>query len=149
MAAGTNPIYTATPHVSSVQITAVSNGKSDGSGTIGTDTFLAFQAGTNGSYVNRIRFTPVATAASTATAATVLRVYVSSATSGSITASTCWLIAEQAAAAQTADGTTVGIFYFDIPLNFALQANYTILVQTAVANNASTAWQATVFGGDY
>jgi hypothetical protein len=148
MAANNNPIYTATPRISSVQIGAV-NTKSDGQGTLGTDSWIAFTAGSNGSYVSRVRLTPTATVAATSTAATVIRVFVSSAISGAVTNATMWLIAEQACAAQTADQTTTGVFSFDIPLNFALPPSYTLVLTTHVANAANTAWMGVVFGGDY
>jgi hypothetical protein len=148
MPANNNPIYTVTPRVSSVQIGAV-NTKSDGQGTIGTDTWLAFLSGSNGSYVSKIRLIPGSTVAATATAATVIRVFVSSASTGAVTSANSWLIAEQACASQTADQTTTGVFFFDLPLGFAIPAGYTILCTTHVANVTNTAWQATVFGGDY
>ena len=63
MAQNFNPIYTLTPNVSSVKITTTAAlVRSDGSAAnaIGTDQFLAFTAGASGSFVQRVRFNPVA-----------------------------------------------------------------------------------------
>jgi hypothetical protein len=151
MAANTTPIFPLTPNISAVQFGATALTKSDGSAVtgIGTDIFKAFTAGAAGSFVERIRISPVATAAATATAATVHRIYVSSKTTGNTANTDTFLIQEIGAAAQTADHSTNGTFFFDIPLNFKLPANWTILVSTHVVNNGSTNWTAVVFAMDY
>jgi hypothetical protein len=149
LGANVEPIYTVTPRTQGIAITAV-NTRSDGNGTIATDIFKAFTAhATYGSYVARIRFSPVATVAATATAATVLRVFISSQTSGATTQANTWLIQEVAAPTQTAAQTTTATNYIEIPLGFALEPNYTILVTTHVANAANTSWTAVVVAGDY
>ncbi len=148
MPANTAPIYTLTPDVTGVVI-GTQNTRSDGNGTIGTDIWLAFTAGAEGSFVSKIRFTPIASVAATATAATVLRIFIATVSSGSTTSSNCRLFQEIAAGAQTAAQTTTATFFHEIPLNFALPAGHTILVTTHIANNANTNWMALVFGGDY
>lgn len=150
MAGNTNPIYTKIGAITGVAIGGSANTKSDGQGTIGTDIFLVFTAdATNGSFVQRIRFSPYATTAATPTSPTTIRVFVSSATSGATTSANAWLFAEASAAAQTADHSTTAIQFLEIPLNFALPASYTILATCHVVNAASTGWNATVFGGTY
>lgn len=150
MAQNTAPIYGLTPNVGRVAITGIIT-KSDGTATaIGTDIFLAFTAGANGSWISKVRFNPVGTTAATGTAATTLRVYISTATSGATTGGTnTFLVGEVSAAAQTADHSTTATASLELPMNFALNASQTILVSTHVANNANTSWQATVFGTDY
>lgn len=149
MPANTTPIYTLTPNINGANVTAA-NTKSDGSGTIGTDIYKCFTAGANGSFVSKVRFSPTATVASTATAATCFRIYISTKTSGATTPGTdTWQIAEISAAAQTADAPTANTYPIEIPINVAIPASYTVLVSNHVVANASTAWVAVVFGGDY
>jgi hypothetical protein len=151
MPANTSPVFGLTPNVGCITFGATALTKSDGSSVtgIGTDIYKAFTAGTNGSYVEKIRLSPVATVASTANTATVIRIYVSSVTSG-ITANTnTFPIAEVQAPAQTLDQTTTATFYFEVPLNIKLNASWTILVSTHLVNAANTNWQAVVLGMDF
>jgi hypothetical protein len=151
MSANTQAIYGLTPNVSAVQFGSAALTKSDGSSGVvglGTDIFKAFTAGANGSFVEKIRIIPVATAAATATNATVHRIYVSSVTSGVTANTNTFLIAEIGAAAQTADHSTNAIFFFEIPLNIKLQTGWFIHVSTHVANATNTNWTAVVFGMD-
>lgn len=150
MAQNTAPVYPITGLIQGTNFTAA-NVKSDGTGTIGTDLFKAATGdATNGSYVSRIRIAPVATTAATATTATTLRIYVSSIASGATTPGTnVWLFQEIAAPSQTADHSTTGTNFFEIPLNFVLPASYTILVSTHIVAAANTFWQAVTYGGNY
>lgn len=145
-----DPIYSKVGSIVGVATGGTANTQSGGVGTIGTDMFKAFTAdATNGSYVSKVRLQPVATTAATATTATTIRIYVSNKTSGATTQADTWLIAEVSAAAQTADHSTNSTFPIDVPLNFMLPPNYTILVSHHVVNAANTSWTATVFGGNY
>ena len=150
MAANTTPIFTLTPNVGVANITAA-NVKSDGTGTgVGTDIFKAFTAGTNGSFVARVRINVVATAASTASTATVCRIFYSTATSGATTGGTnTWLLGELALPSVTADSPTAPTSPLELMLNFALPTGSFIHVTTHAAPAASTSVQAVVFGGDY
>src|SRR5438105_2853308 len=135
MAAPTNPIYTGKVAFGTATITAstTANTKSDGTGTIATDILKAFTAdATNGSFVEKVRFSPNASVAATATTATTLRVFISSQTSGSTTSANTWLFAEISAAAQTADHSTNATFFLEVPMNVRLLPSYTILVSTHV-----------------
>jgi hypothetical protein len=149
--ANTAPIFTLAPRFSGTRITAaVSN--SQGNGTIGTDHFLAFTAGANGSYLQKVRFTLGGATANTASTAAILRVYLSTQSSGAITSSNTWLIQEVTAATQTPNVVTTltGATYpIDVPLNFAIQAGYDILVSVSAVTGANTVWVATTYGGDY
>jgi hypothetical protein len=147
MAANTSPIFTLAPRFSAVRITAA-NTSSQGGGTIGTDIFLAFSPGTNGSYLQRIRFSLTESTISTTSAASVHRVFLSTVNSGTTTNANTFLIQEINAAAQTPT-STVSSYPIDIPLNFAIPSSYYVLISTHVAPTASTNWNANVFGGDY
>jgi FlaG/FlaF family flagellin (archaellin) len=149
MPANTNPIFSDTPNVNGCLITAALT-KSNGDGTIATDIFKAFTAGADGAYVSKVRFSPCATTAATATTATVGRAYLSSQTSGATTGGTnTWLLGEVALPAQTADHSTNPTSPIEIPIGFAIPAGYTILVSTHAAPAANTQIEALVIGGDY
>jgi len=151
MAANTSPIFAHTPNISGIMFGATALTKSDGSAVtgIGTDIFKAFTAGADGSFVEKIRISPVATTAATATTATVHRIYISSITSGNTANTNTYLIQEIGAASQTADHSTAAISFFEHSLNIKLPASWTILVSTHVVNAANTNWNAVVFGMDF
>src|SRR5438105_3267686 len=77
MPANTNPLFSITPNIGTVLLgTTSAQVKSDGtSAGTGTDLmYSAFASGTNGSYVQKVRFNCVANAV-TNSVATVLRIY--------------------------------------------------------------------------
>lgn len=92
---------------------------------------------------------PVATAAGTATSATVHRVFLSTVNSGATTNVNTTLIQEIGAAAQTAAHATNAIFFLEVPLNIKLPTATYILVATSVINAANTNWEAVTFGMDF
>src|ERR1041385_2452304 len=95
MAANTAPIFSLTPNVSSVTLTTTAaNTSSAGGGTVATDIFKVFTTGANGSFVQKIRFMSVASAANTTGVATTLRVFISSVGSGATSAADTFLIGE-------------------------------------------------------
>lgn len=150
MAAGTTPIFVLTPKAPAVNITAA-NTKNDGAGTLGTDLFILFTAGSNGSYIGRVRFVISASAASTASTATVARLYRSTKT-GTQVASTADTsrIDEVALPSITADQATVQTGFVEITVNSFLAPNETLLVSTHHAPAANTSVQALLMGsGDY
>jgi len=149
MAAGNLPIYVATPKASRVSITAA-NTKNDGAGTIATDIFLLYTAGANGGYIGRVRFVVSASAASTASTATVGRVYMSTLTSGATTNANTMRVDEVAIPSITADQPTVQTPFFEVQVNSFLAANEALLVSCHHAPAASTAVHALLLGsGDY
>jgi hypothetical protein len=152
MPANTNPIFTITPNVNSVAITAqgASSGvKSNGDGTIGTDIFLLFTAGSNGSYLEKIRFQVVGSASATANA-TVLRIYLSSKSSSTTTGGTdTFNIGELAYPSVAVGSTTANVVFTEVFLNIVLKSGQTILVQSGNSFATNTSFQATAFGGDY
>ena len=148
MPANTEAIWTKTPRIDSVLVTS-NNTSSQGGGTVGTDIFKAFTAdATNGSFVQKVRLIPTATAA-TSTTATVARIFASSVTSGSTTSANTHLLAEVTLPVVAADNASTAVQPFDVQLNIGLPASYTILVTNHASPAANTAWRAVVIGGDY
>src|SRR5215510_11259012 len=152
MAANTAPIYCLVPNIGKALFPGTGLTKSDGSSGasgIGTDMAVLFSAGANGSFLEKVRFIPVATTAATATTATVLRCYISTKNSG-VTANTdTTLLFEIAAAAQTADHSTNAIFFFEIPMNMKIPTGYYILISSHASPAAATNWEATAWGMDF
>lgn len=128
---------------------------SDGSGgTVGTNIFLLYTPGANDSYVEACRIVGVASAASTATAATSCRIYRSTVNTGSTTTANTHLIWEGALPSVTADSATAAVNWTDVPLGFRLAgSNATtpeyLLISVGTVNAASTSQDATVFGANY
>lgn len=147
MPANNLPIFTGTPRVSSVRIGAATTA-SDGTGTIGTNMYVAFTPGVNGSYVQRVRFALSESVMSTASSGAVLRIGIATTNTGTLTTSNYFLYQEINAATQT-PSTTISSYPVDIPLNFAIPSDRYLIVSTSVAPAANTAWVATVIGGDY
>jgi hypothetical protein len=150
MVANKEPIFTLVPEVSQVVI-GTQNNRSDGNGTIGTDIFLLFSAGADGSFIQYVSFMPVTTTGGTGTntAATVLRVYISTASSGATSSSNTRLLGELTAGVVSAGNSTTAVNPLVLPLNFALQSGQHILVTTHIAHAANTSWHATCVSGDY
>lgn len=143
-----NPIFSRVGARSGVYITA-GNGRSDGTGTVGTNMFLAFSAdATNGSYVQRVRFTPAGASAVT-TSSTIGRVFLSNVSSGSTANTNTFLFQEVVLPAVNAANSTNATVAIEVPLNFALPPGSTILVSTHASPVANTSWVAQVIGGDY
>jgi hypothetical protein len=128
---------------------SAANTKSDGSGTIGTDLFLAFTAGANDSYLEKLRFFPTASVAGSALAATTARVFMSSRPSGATTSANTSCIGEITLPGVTGDQTTTGNNPYDFVCGFRVFAAYTILVSNHIVPNANTAWKVVPFGGDF
>lgn len=152
MPANTTPIFSLTPNVSSVKITTTAAlVRSDGSApnAIGTDQFLAFTTGANGSFIQRVRFIPVSSAAAVNSVATTLRVFLSSVNTGTPTATNTSLLAEISVPLISVANSTNAVTYYEIPLNIQVPADRYILVSQHVAQTTNQSWQATVFGGDY
>lgn len=146
--AAAQPIFTQTPNVSAAAVSAA-NTKSDGSGTIATDTFLAWTAGSNGGYIEKIRWVLTGGVANTTSTATVGRAFLSTQASGAVTPSNTHMIDERTLPSQTADSSTAAAFFIDVPVNEAVPAGMTVLVTNHAAPAANTAWKAIVFGGNY
>ncbi len=158
MPANTAPIFSLTPNVGQVKIvTTIAQVKSDGtSAGSGTDImYSVFASGANGSFVQRVRFNVVASAAAVTSVATTLRVYLSTvntsvgSAAGATTAANTFCIAEISVPAISASNSTNATNYYDVPLNIAIPTGRWILVSQHVAQTTNQNWQATAFGGDY
>lgn len=150
MAANTSPIWTLTPNIGATDITnTVANVNTSAPGTIGTNCFLAFSSGVDGSYLQKVRFNFVSTTGVISSTATTLQVYLSSINTGATSSTNTDLITQVQAAAQTVSAVTTAPYFIEIPLNFAIPASRYILVTQSVAQATNSNWQAVVFGGNY
>lgn len=158
MPANTNPIFALTPNVGTVLLgTTSAQVKSDGTSSGATTDLMysAFASGANGSFVQRVRFNSVASAAATNSVATTLRVYLSTVSTtvgsaaGATTNANTFLLAEISVPIIATSHSTNATNYFDILLNIAIPASRWILVSQHIAQTTNQAWNAKVFGGDY
>ena len=138
MPANTSPIFSIAGDIqwSSAAVTAANTTTDLTSGTI----TAIFTGGTNGSYVQRIRFRHLGT-----NVATVARVWINNgSTTGTAANNTLW--DEITLAANTLSQTAAAINY-ELPLNFALPAGYVIYV--TLGTGVAAGFRITVIGGDY
>lgn len=142
-----SPIFTLTPRVTGVRLTAA-NTSSSGSGTIGTDMYLAYSPGVDGAYLQKIRFSLAESVINTASSGAVVRAYISTLSAGATSAADTFLIQELGIPSQQPAATSAG-YPIEIPLNFAIPSNRYLLVSTSVAPVANTVWVATTYAGDY
>lgn len=148
MAGNQIPIYSRVGAYGQVRVTAAL-ANSDGTGTVGTNIFLAFTAdATNGSFVQRVRWNPVSNSAGVTTTATVGRVYISSSNTTANTLNTA-LFQEVALPSVVVSNSSVASYPIDVPINMALPPSYAILVSTHSAPVTNTAWVASVIAGNY
>jgi len=145
MPANTSPIYSIAGRADSVAannsglvVGPTANTSLDGTGTL----YKAFTAGSNGSYLQKVRFRPVGSPA-----ATVCRVFISSSTSTSATAT--WLFDEITLPAVTLS-QTASTSVFELPLNFALPTSYLLYVTFGTSTgSAGTGYSVVTIAGDY
>jgi hypothetical protein len=155
MAANNNPIFTLTPNVGfGVITTTYAQVKSDGtSAGSGTDRMvLAFTAGANGSFVDTVRFFCVANTAATSSAATTLRVYLSTVAApeaGATTQANTHCIGEISVPIVVSSHSLNGTNYYEVPIGKAIATGYYIHVSQHIAQTTNQVWKAVVFGGNY
>ena len=151
MAVTPTPIFGQTPNRSGALWVAGStaNTRNDGVGTVGTDIMLAYTAGANGAFIDRIRLYPVGLVAATATTATVGRIYFSTVSSGATTATNTKLWQEVNLPTQTTAQTTTATVPVDIPVGVRIKASDTVLFSMHHAAAANTGWQCQVIATDY
>ena len=138
MPANTSPIFSIAGEAqwSSGAITAANTTTDLTSGTI----YAIFTGGTNGSYIQRIRFRHLGT-----NVATVARVWINnSSTTGTAANNTLW--DEITLASATVSQVAAQINY-ELPFGFALPAGYVIYVTLGTA--VAAGFKATIIGGDY
>jgi hypothetical protein len=137
MPANTSPIFSVQPDIRWSGLVVSANTTTDlTSGTI----YPVFTGGTNGSYLQKIRFRHLTT-----NVATVARVWINNgSTTGTATNNTLW--DEITIAANTVSQTAAAINY-ELPLGFALPAGYIIYV--TLGTGIAGGLKVTVIGGDY
>jgi hypothetical protein len=139
MPANTAPIFTLIPEIMWTVNMTVANTGNLSAGT----SYVVFSAGTNGSYVQKIRFRHQST--NTNNAATMARVFINN--GGALgTPANNTIFDEITIAANTASQTAASTNY-ELPLNFALPAGYAMYCTLGTTVVAGI--QATVIGGDY
>jgi hypothetical protein len=137
MPANTAPIFTLTPRTSwgTTAITTANTAK-DGTGTV----LSIFTAGSNGSYVQRVRFRPSGTSVQT-----VARLFINNGSTNA-TAANNILFDEITLSAITLSETSAQPS-FEIPMNFALPAGYVLNV--TIGTTVAAGWYVSAIGGDY
>ncbi len=147
--ANITPIWTAASDFGTVAIDQAStNVNTSAPGTIGTNSFLAFSSGTDGSFLQKIRFTFSSTTGAINSVATILNIYISTVSSGAPTAAQASYLQGVQAAAQTLN-TTTPPYIIEVPLNFGIPSGRHILVGQTIAQAANSNWNAIVIAGDY
>lgn len=137
MAAGTTPIYTATPDVQWIGAVATANTTTDlTSGTI----YLIYTAAANGAYLQKVTCRALGT-----NTASVIRIWVNNAaTTATAANNTC--VAEATLAATTVS-QVAALTSVDITLNIALQATYR--VYATLGTTVAAGYNVTMVGGAY
>jgi hypothetical protein len=140
MPANTAPIFTLTPEIQwAISAMTVANTTKDlTSGTI----YSVFTGGTNGSYVQRIRFRTLGQNL----ASTVARVWINNGSTTNTAANN--ILWDEISLPNTSTTETTAQANYELPLNFALPPSYRIYVTLGTAPNAA-GWATTIIGGDY
>lgn len=141
MAAGTTPIFCATPRSSGITTGTAANTLLDGTTGAGATPATVFTAGANGSKIDEIRLLHMGT-----NIATALRIFINNG-SASTTAANNTLIYETTMAANTISQVAASVFQVVRFDNLVLPAGYKILVTIGTAIAAGI--MVTALGGDY
>jgi hypothetical protein len=146
MAANTDPIYTNAPNIGgfshadgnggSAGPLKTANTAKDGTGTVLT----VFTAGTNGSFIQKIRFRPAGT-----NVATVARIFVNNGSTNATIGNNIFV--DDITLAATTNSEVAEQVMNEKTLNFAIPAGYKINV--AIGTTVSAGWFVSVIGGDY
>lgn len=149
MPANNDPIYSRASDLQAniTLLTTVAATPYDAVGTIGTDIIKLFTAdATNGGFVQRLRLKYIG---STTSIACILRLFWSTLASGTTSAANTFLFDEIALPATGAASLVVPLPSYDMPMNLALPATYTLLAKITVAQTAAMGWQVSVIAGKY
>ena len=137
MAAGTTPIFTATPNFGwGTTALATANTAKDGTGTVLT----CFTAGANGAFVQSIRFRPAGT-----NIATVVRVFINNGSTNATAGNN--ILRDEITASAITLSEVAAVTNFELPLNITLPAGYKVNV--TVGTTISAGLYCSVVGGDY
>lgn len=156
--ANTEFIVPGTPHIGRTKIvTTNAQVKSDGTsaGSAADVMYCAFDPAAAGSFLQRVRFNSVASAAATTGVATVLRVYISTvaategAAVGATTSANTFLLAEISVPAISSSHSINATTYFDVTVNIPLTSADHVHVSQHTAQTTNQQWQAIGIGGDY
>jgi hypothetical protein len=144
MSANTAPIYSGHGDVSTnnstgASSTALTTATGDYTG-VSANNLLVYTAGTNGGYIERIRFKAIGT-----NVASVARIYLNNG-SAHTTATNNEFYGELNLPATTATNTA-GTVDLDYPMGFALPASWTVYV--GIATTVAAGWIAVPIGGQY
>lgn len=142
MAMTSTPVFPQTPK-NSWCIATTANNVYDGTGTIGTNIWTAFTAGSNGSRLDKIVLKPLGT-----NVATVMRVFLNNGSTNA-TATNNALFSEQTLSATAASATSsLGEVVLDYTgTDTYIQSGYKLNVN--LGTTVAAGWQVTVFAGDY
>jgi hypothetical protein len=81
--------------------------------------------------------------------ASVIRLFLSTQSSGATTAVNTWVIQEIAVGALTAANASNAVMPLEVVLNIAIPASMTVLASIHANLAANTGWQIIVIGGDF
>jgi hypothetical protein len=143
MPANTAPIFSI---LGAVEFTSVMSAANTGH-VSGSTSYLVFTGGTNGSYLQKIRFRHLPNTSVANANATVARVWINNGSAVGTPANST-LFDEITIAANTTSSVAASTNY-ELPLNFAVPPNYAIYVTLGTAPTSGTYIQATCIGGDY
>jgi hypothetical protein len=143
MPANTAPIFSI---IGAVEFSSVMSLANTGH-VSGSTSYLVFTGGTNGSYLQKIRFRHIPNTAIANANATVARVWVNNGLDRTNHLNST-LFDEITIAANTTSSVAASTNY-ELPLNFAVPPNYAIYVTLGTAPTSGTYIQATCIGGDY
>ena len=148
MPANTAPIFTVTPNVGigGGVLGPSANTSLDGSGS---NSYLVFTAGSNGSYIDEVVFKPVGSPA-----ATVARLFYCSATGtftpGTTNTSSNSTLIEEVGTPTVTVSQTSAAPRLSIQMNRAIPPSTKLFVTFGTSTGAAgTGYEVTVFGGDY
>ena len=150
------PLYTSTPNLGRAAIpTTNAIAKNDGSSTSGaaaTQMTKVFTAGASGSYLDRVRFLPVASVAATSSVATTLRVFVSTVadpTTTNTTAANTFLLGELAVPIVACAAAASSTPSFDVVIDAVIPSGSYVHICQHVAQTANQNWIGLAIGGDF
>ena len=137
MAQNQNPIFTLTPHIGWATASGTAaNNSMDGTGTVST----VFTAGASGSFVQKMRFKAAGT-----NIATVARIFINNGLTNATPANN--ILYDEISLTATAATSGSALQTFELPLNFALPANYVLNV--ALGSAVAAGYYFSCIGGDY
>jgi hypothetical protein len=145
-----DPIYSRVGYTDGALVVTAATNVHDISGTIGTDIYkVATADATNGSWMEKLVAKYTGNSTTTSNAA-VLKLWRSSVGTGTPTLGTqATLLDEIPLPATGALSTTATAYRIEMPLKFALDPGFFLLVKITVSQPASFGWAVSIIGGKY